>query len=78
MNRSMPSSGTSPHLANLKRLDERALRRVAKLTLSTPGGRRRKKAILSAELPRYRELIRLVAVDLAAGARSKTRPRPHT
>lgn len=65
MNRSMPSPGGNPHQDNYNRLDERALNRVPLMfKLSTPGGRRRKKAILSAELPRYRELIRAVADDL--------------
>lgn len=65
MNRSMPSPGGNPRRDNFTRLDERALNRVPFMfKLSTPGGRRRKKAIMSAELPRYRELIRAVAGDL--------------
>lgn len=65
MNKSMPSPGGNPHRDNYHRLDERALNRVPFLfRLSTPGGRRRKKAIMSKELPRYRELIRAVANDL--------------
>lgn len=65
MNRSMPSPGRSPYRSNAERLSERALHRVAGFTVSTPGGRRRKKAILKAEGPRYRELIRCVAMHLA-------------
>nr|WP_231704693.1 hypothetical protein [Arthrobacter caoxuetaonis] len=62
----MPSPGRSPYRSNDERRSERALARVAVFRISTPGGRRRKKAILRAEVPRYRELIRCVAMDLAA------------
>lgn len=64
MNRSMPSPGASPHQANSQRMHERALRRVVAFTVSTPGGRRRKKAILAVERPRYMELVKAVALDL--------------
>lgn len=65
MNRSMPSPGGNPHRDNVRRLNERALHRVPfNFRLSTPGGRRRKKAVLAAELPRYRKLIKVVAADM--------------
>lgn len=64
MNRSMPSTGINPRIANEYRAFNKRLDNMAKLTIKTPGGRRRKKYITKVETANYRHLIILVAQDL--------------
>lgn len=64
MNRSMPSTGTNPRLANAQRAFDKRLDNLAKLTIETPSGRRRKKYITKVETAVYRDLIITVAQEL--------------
>lgn len=64
MNRAMPSKGVSPRLANAQRAFDKRLDKLAKITLDTPLGRRRKKYIMKVETAVYRDLIISVAHEL--------------
>lgn len=66
MNRSMPSTGANPRLSNRKRAFDKKLDKLAKISILTSGGRRRKKYVTKIETATYRDLIIAVAADLQA------------